>query len=65
MQRLLYADGYVGSIPIAVEIQHGVVEVTPCPGTRRRDAHTVAQGFDPCIGASRWRASTLRPWGHL
>lgn len=30
MQRLLYADGYVGSIPIAVEIQHGVVEVTPC-----------------------------------
>ena len=24
----------------------------PAPGTPRRDAHTVAQGFDPCIGAS-------------
>ena len=35
------------------------------PGTPRRVAHTVAQGFDPCFGASRWRASTLRPRGHL
>jgi hypothetical protein len=36
-----------------------------CSVGYHQDAHTAARGFDPCIGASRWRASTLRPRGHL